>query len=40
MKVGVLGSGEVARTLASGLLKHGYEVKLGSRSPEKLAEWA
>jgi predicted dinucleotide-binding enzyme len=40
MKVGVLGSGEVARTLASGLLKHGYEVKLGSRTPEKLAEWA
>lgn len=40
MKVGVLGSGEVATTLASGFLKHGYQVMLGSRSPEKLGDWA
>jgi predicted dinucleotide-binding enzyme len=40
MKVGVLGSGDVAKTLASGLLKHGHEVTIGSRTPEKLAEWA
>jgi 8-hydroxy-5-deazaflavin:NADPH oxidoreductase len=40
MKVGVLGSGEVAQTLAAGLAKHGHAVKIGSRSPEKLAEWA
>jgi len=40
MKVGVLGSGTVAQTLAAGLAKHGYEVKIGSRSPAKLAEWA
>lgn len=39
MKVGVLGSGGVAETLASGLLKHGHQVKMGSRSPEKLAGW-
>lgn len=39
MKVGVLGSGQVARELASGFLKHGYEVTIGSGSPEKLAEW-
>jgi predicted dinucleotide-binding enzyme len=39
MKVGVLGSGIVARTLASGLLKHGYAVKVGSRAAEKLADW-
>jgi predicted dinucleotide-binding enzyme len=39
MKVGVLGSGMVAQVLASGLLKHGHAVKVGSRSPEKLEEW-
>ena len=39
MKVGVLGSGEVAVTLASGFLKHGYDVTIGSGSPEKLADW-
>ncbi|HWE83779.1 MAG TPA: NAD(P)-binding domain-containing protein [Terracidiphilus sp.] len=39
MKVGVLGSGGVAETLASGFLKHGHAVKVGSRSPEKLSEW-
>jgi predicted dinucleotide-binding enzyme len=40
MKVGVLGSGEVAKTLASGFLKHGHQVTLGSRNPDKLREWA
>jgi 8-hydroxy-5-deazaflavin:NADPH oxidoreductase len=40
MKIGVLGSGVVAQTLAAGAAKHGYQVKVGSRSPEKLAEWA
>src|SRR6266700_1713929 len=40
MKVGVLGSGEVAKTLASGLLKYGHQVTLGSRNPDKLKEWA
>lgn len=39
MKVGVLGSGGVATTLASGFLKHGHEVMLGSRTPDKLVEW-
>jgi 8-hydroxy-5-deazaflavin:NADPH oxidoreductase len=39
MKIGVLGSGDVAKALASGFLKHGHQVKLGSRSPEKLADW-
>jgi predicted dinucleotide-binding enzyme len=39
MKVGVLGSGEVARTLASGFLKHGHNVKMGSRTAAKLGEW-
>jgi len=40
MKIGVLGSGDVAKTLASGFLKHGHEVMIGSRTPEKLGEWA
>jgi 8-hydroxy-5-deazaflavin:NADPH oxidoreductase len=40
MKVGVLGSGDVAKTLADGFLKHGHAVKVGSRTPAKLAEWA
>ena len=40
MKVGVLGSGGVATTLASGFLKHGHQVMVGSRTPEKLKEWA
>jgi 8-hydroxy-5-deazaflavin:NADPH oxidoreductase len=40
MQVGLIGSGAVAKTLATGFLKHGYAVKVGSRSPEKLAEWA
>jgi predicted dinucleotide-binding enzyme len=40
MKVGVLGSGDVAKVLAEGLMKHGHSVKIGSRSPQKLADWA
>ncbi len=39
MKIGVLGSGDVAKTLASGFLKHGHKVMLGSRTPAKLADW-
>lgn len=37
---GVLGSGVVAQTLARGLKQHGYPVRIGSRSPEKLAAFA
>jgi 8-hydroxy-5-deazaflavin:NADPH oxidoreductase len=40
MKVGVLGSGDVAKTLASGFVKHGHTVKVGSRNPAKLADWS
>jgi hypothetical protein len=39
MRVGVLGSGDVAKVLASGFLKHGHEVMLGTREPSKLADW-
>ncbi len=40
MRVGVLGSGDVAKTLASGFLKHDHAVKIGSRNPAKLADWS
>jgi 8-hydroxy-5-deazaflavin:NADPH oxidoreductase len=40
MRAGVLGSGDVAKTLAAGFLKHGHKVKVGSRTPAKLADWA
>ena len=40
MKVGVLGSGDVAKTLASGFLRHGHDVMMGTREPAKLKEWA
>lgn len=41
MKVGILGSGDVAQALGRGLVKHGHEVTLGSRDPksEKLLAW-
>lgn len=40
VKVGVLGSGDVGRVLAAGFAGLGHEVKIGSRDPQKLAEWA
>jgi 8-hydroxy-5-deazaflavin:NADPH oxidoreductase len=40
MKIGVIGSGDVARTLANGFLGHGHEVTIGTREPSKLADWA
>jgi predicted dinucleotide-binding enzyme len=39
MKIGVLGSGEVAKTLGAGFLAKGHEVTMGSREPAKLREW-
>jgi len=40
MNVGIIGSGVVAQTLGGGFLKHGHAVRLGTRTPAKLAEWA
>lgn len=40
MRIGILGSGNVGKTLAGGFLTHGHEVMLGSRDPGKLEEWA
>lgn len=39
MKIGIIGSGDVAKTLGGGFLKHGHEVMLGTREPAKLADW-
>jgi predicted dinucleotide-binding enzyme len=38
-RIGILGSGIVAKTLGNGFLKNGYEVMLSSRDISKLAEW-
>src|SRR5689334_13294441 len=39
MKVGVLGSGDVAKVLAAGLIKHGHDTIVGTRDVAKLAAW-
>jgi predicted dinucleotide-binding enzyme len=39
-KIGIIGSGQVAKALGSGFIKHGYEVMLSSREAGKLGEWA
>ncbi len=38
-KIGILGSGQVAQVLASGFIKHGYEVMVASSDISKLTEW-
>jgi predicted dinucleotide-binding enzyme len=35
-KIGIIGSGDVGKVLASGLMKHGYKVMLSSRDKAKL----
>lgn len=40
ISIGVLGSGDVGRVLARGFSDLGHEVKIGSRDPDKLREWA
>ncbi|MGH7281074.1 MAG: NADPH-dependent F420 reductase [Polyangiaceae bacterium] len=39
MKVGILGSGDVGKALGKGFVKHGHEVKIGSRDTSKLDAW-
>ena len=39
-RIGVLGSGAVGQTLARGLKTHGYDVRIASRTPAKLAEFS
>ena len=38
-KIGIIGSGVVAKSLGNGFIKHGYEVMLSSRDISKLNEW-
>jgi predicted dinucleotide-binding enzyme len=39
MKIGILGSGDVAQSLASGLRGKGHDVMLGTSQPAKLSGW-
>ena len=39
MKIGILGSGDVAKSLAAGFLSHGHEAMLGTRDRAKLEGW-
>ena len=39
MKVGILGSGDVAKALAAGFVKHGHQVTLGTRDSGKLKDF-
>jgi 8-hydroxy-5-deazaflavin:NADPH oxidoreductase len=41
MKIGILGTGDVGRALGTGFVKHGHEVKIGSRQAgnEKAETW-
>lgn len=39
MKIGILGSGEVARALAAGFARHGHQPMIGTRDLSKLTEW-
>jgi predicted dinucleotide-binding enzyme len=38
-KIGVIGSGSVGQSLATGFLNCGYQVMIGSRDLSKLSEW-
>ena len=40
MKVGILGSGDVGKSLGKGFVKHGHDVMIGSRDTSKLDAWA
>src|SRR5579863_5184804 len=42
MKIGIIGSGIVGQVLGAGFLKHGHEVMLGTRDPQKpeVQKWA
>jgi predicted dinucleotide-binding enzyme len=40
MKIGILGSGDVGRTLAKGFKAHGHTVTIGSREGNKLASFS
>ncbi|MFC6837689.1 NADPH-dependent F420 reductase [Halomarina ordinaria] len=39
-RIGILGSGDVGRALAAGVARHGWEARVGTRSPGKVQRWA
>ena len=39
MRIGIIGSGDVAQSLGAGFLKHGHDVMVGTRHVEKIADW-
>lgn len=39
MKIGILGSGMVGKTLAAGFSKLNHDVKIGTSNPSKLQDW-
>src|SRR5689334_12661506 len=38
-RIGVLGTGMAGQVLAAGFLKHGYDVTIATRNPDKVADW-
>ena len=38
-RVGIIGSGMVAKQLALGFLRYGYDVMMGTRNHHKIEEW-
>ena len=38
-KIGIIGSGNAAKALGNGFLKHNYEVMLSSRDESKIRDW-
>jgi 8-hydroxy-5-deazaflavin:NADPH oxidoreductase len=40
VRIGIIGSGDVGRALAAGFAGLGHDVKIGSRDPQKLVDWA
>lgn len=38
-RIGILGSGDVGRALGAGFARHGWNVVIGTRDPEKLQDW-
>lgn len=38
-RIGILGSGDVGRALGAGFARHGWNVVVGTRKPEKLQDW-
>ena len=39
-KIAIIGSAVVGQTLAGGFKKHGYDVRIGSRTPTKLSDFS